>query len=218
MSYSTLPSKADGDYFTLGMYNQVKDNFDASAPAVYLAKGDLYGGSGAAAGARLAVGANDATLVADSSQATGLAWQIQPGARLSNSVDLDPTPSSWVALTFDTEAYDTDGMHSTVTNTNRLTVPSGGAGVYLLGAAALIAAGGGGAYAHELRLQVDGSTVIAQARGYDAGSNTTLLAVQTLYSLAVGQYVEVQVNVGADVNVAAADYSPLFFAQWLRRP
>lgn len=35
-------------------------------------------------------------------------------------------------LNFDSENYDTDGFHDTSTNTNRLTIPTGLAGVYLV--------------------------------------------------------------------------------------
>lgn len=42
--------------------------------AIWDAKGDLAGGTGADAAARLAVGANDTILMADSAQSTGLKW------------------------------------------------------------------------------------------------------------------------------------------------
>ena len=40
--------------------------------------------------------------------------------------------AAYTALLFNTESFDTDDFHSTVTNTDRLTVPSGKAGVYLI--------------------------------------------------------------------------------------
>lgn len=217
MPYTPLPAKADGDYFTLGNYNTVKGNFDAGAPAVFTTKGDLYAATTSQTGSRVAVGADDSTLVADSSQSTGLAWQIQPAARVYASADVDPTPSTWEAVPFDSENYDTDAMHSTVTNTSRLTVPTGGGGLYLIGARVLVAAGGGGVYAHELRLQLDGTTVIAQVRGVDSGTIVTLLECTTVYALSAGQYIEAQVYISADVNLTKTDYAPVLFAQWLRR-
>ena len=46
------------------------------------AKGDLIAGTGADAVARLAVGANGTTLVADSAEATGLKWAAASGGNL----------------------------------------------------------------------------------------------------------------------------------------
>jgi len=46
------------------------------------------------------------------------------GARVTNSADLAIGYTA-TTLTWDTESYDTDSIHSTVTNTERLTVPSG---------------------------------------------------------------------------------------------
>ena len=49
--------------------------------------------------------------------------------------------SAYNTILFDAEAYDTHGMHSTVTNTSRLTVPTGWGGYYLLTAGGAINAG-----------------------------------------------------------------------------
>lgn len=48
------------------------------------------------------------------------------------NADLTITSLSYNTITFDAEAYDTHGMHSTVTNTSRLTIPTGWGGYYLL--------------------------------------------------------------------------------------
>lgn len=47
------------------------------------------------------------------------------GALINKSAGGSIPSGSWTSLTFDTEQYDTDAWHSTVTNTDRLTVPSG---------------------------------------------------------------------------------------------
>jgi hypothetical protein len=68
------------------------------------AKGDLIVGTGADAVSRLAVGANGTTLVADSSESTGLKWQAPSGSAptsASNTVNTAETTSSftYTALT-----------------------------------------------------------------------------------------------------------------------
>jgi hypothetical protein len=39
--------------------------------------------------------------------------------------------SSWVAITFDLEDFDSGGLHDISTNNSRITIPTGGGGVYL---------------------------------------------------------------------------------------
>lgn len=60
------------------------------------------------------------------------AWLLQkPGAFLRQTVSQTLTSAStWYALAMDTEDTDTDGFHSTVTNTSRFTVPTGLQGWY----------------------------------------------------------------------------------------
>lgn len=69
----------------------------------------------------------------------GYTWNIVSGAsaapsfigcRVYNSTTQTVNDSSSVALTFDTETYDNGGNHSTGSNTDRITIPAGGAGYY----------------------------------------------------------------------------------------
>jgi len=98
------------------------------------AKGDLVPGTGADTFARLAVGTNGQVLTADSTAATGLAWATPTssafvGCSLENgSTTLSNNTDTY--LTFSGELYDTDSMHSTSSNTSRITIPSGKGGYY----------------------------------------------------------------------------------------
>jgi hypothetical protein len=103
------------------------------------AKGDLVGGTGADAFARLAVGANGTVLTADSVETTGLKWATPSaggstfkGASVYNSVNQSTSNGTLTIATFDTENFDTDGFHSTSTNTGRMTIPVGLGGKYLV--------------------------------------------------------------------------------------
>lgn len=54
------------------------------------------------------------------------------GSRVYKSADQTIPDTTTTTVTFDTESYDTDGFHSTVTNTGRLTIPGGKAGNYIV--------------------------------------------------------------------------------------
>jgi hypothetical protein len=101
------------------------------------AKGDLIVGTGNATFDNLPVGTNGYTLVADSSVSpTGLKWAAPAspsfaGCGLTASAQSISNNTTTI-VNFGTELFDTDSFHSTVTNTGRITVPSGKAGKYLL--------------------------------------------------------------------------------------
>ena len=101
-------------------------------------KGDIITATGSDAPARLAVGANGTTLVADSSTATGLKWQAATSPSFvgclayTSNQSITFTPNVATVITMGNEEFDTDGFHSTSSNTGRITIPSGKGGKYLL--------------------------------------------------------------------------------------
>jgi len=103
------------------------------APA---AKGDLVVGSGTNDAAVLGVGSADQVLTVDSSTGTGLKWAAPAGGSTFVGVSATKNAAQSISnatdtiVTFPTESYDTDGFHSTSTNTSRITIPSGKAGYY----------------------------------------------------------------------------------------
>jgi hypothetical protein len=100
------------------------------------AKGDLVVGTGSQTFDNLTVGANNTVLTADSSTATGLKWATPAsgssfaGCLLYKTTTTTITNASNTTLAFDGEVYDTDGFHSTSSNTSRITIPSGKGGYY----------------------------------------------------------------------------------------
>jgi hypothetical protein len=105
------------------------------APA---AKGDLVAGSATNDAAVLGVGSNDQVLTADSSTATGLKWATPAsgstfvGAGVYSTSATSLSNGTQTAITWNSEEFDTDGFHSTSTNTSRMTIPAGKAGKYLI--------------------------------------------------------------------------------------
>lgn len=100
------------------------------------AKGDLVAGTGADTFSRLAVGTNGQVLQADSTAATGLKWANAGTAFVGCAVYLSSAQTisnnSDTEVLWNAEFYDTDAFHSTVSNTGRMTVPTGKAGKYLV--------------------------------------------------------------------------------------
>ena len=102
------------------------------------AKGDLIVGTGNATFDNLPVGTNAQILVADSTASTGLKWATPAsgstfaGCSLKKSTSQSVADNTVTAMTWDQEVFDTDGFHSIATNTDRITIPTGKGGYYLV--------------------------------------------------------------------------------------
>ena len=72
-----------------------------------------------------------------------LAFLTHKGALVSKSAVQSIPDATWTAFTWNTEDYDTDSIHDLVTNTERLTVPSGVTKVRLAGMSGFTANGTG---------------------------------------------------------------------------
>ena len=93
-------------------------------------------------------------------------------------------------LAFDSEVYDTDSMHSTVTNNSRLTFNTGGK--YKLSACVkFTTAISNGAL---VELLLNGTTVIASQTMDAPGSDIPSISLGTLYNFVSGDYVQVRVT------------------------
>jgi hypothetical protein len=143
-----------------------------------------------------------------------------PQARVYNSGPPTISHNTTTALTFNSERFDHGDLHSTSSNTSRLTAPVAGlysaapvAGLYSVGANFRFAANATGQRYGALR--VNGSTVIAEDMVLP-GSAAVLprLVLSTIWRLAAGDYVEVlafQTSGGAlDVETSSAT-SPEFW-------
>lgn len=182
----------------------------AIQPTLLDAKGDLIVATAADTPARLAVGTNDYVLTAASGETTGLKWAA-PAAPTAvscsvyNSSAQSCASGVYTTLTFNSEYFDTDSIHSTSTNTSRLTVPSGKGGKYIVTFAIEVA--GSSAYNYLPRLTVNGSAKNRYWHTSPGGGNEmTIVGTQTL-DLVATDYVELQIYQASGVSqdVASAN-------------
>jgi len=187
------------------------------------AKGDLIAGTANNAVSRLAVGTNGYTLVADSAEATGLKWAAPAGGSSFVGVmtyNAYPTTQSISANTatsvnFGNESFDTDGFHSTSSNTSRLTVPSGKAGYYLITGSVQYEAGG--SQSKQAFIRKNG-TAINNGTDMDGSDGSSSIGykgsrITTIANLAVGDYVEFAVF--SDTATTVTNYNNGSFGMYL---
>ena len=133
-----------------------------------------------------------------------------PAARVYNSAAISIPDNTNTALTFNSERYDNDSIHSTSSNTSRLTATT--AGVYQITGHVGFQAGTTGR--RQINLRVNGSTYIAiQDLPGTVPSSEVYLSVSADYKLDAGDYVELVAyqNDGSARNVlASGNYSPEF--------
>ena len=98
-----------------------QDDSNAIQNAIVDAKGDLISATAADTPARLAVGANNTVLTADSSTSTGLKWAAPASAsgptfRAYLGSVQNPSANTLTKVVFDTESWDTDACYDPTTN------------------------------------------------------------------------------------------------------
>jgi len=237
-------------------------------PTIIDAKGDILTATAADTPARLAVGNNGETLVADSSTATGLAYKTAGvfngltttgdiiysssgttqarlgigstgqvltvasgvpswatpsagaasavGCLVYSSVNQATTSATYKNLEFNTEIYDTDGFHSTVTNTQRITIPSGKAGKYLF--TFLVNFDGNATGRREYYIYKNGvSASIMDGTVTSVGAQDTGFTFTAMDDAIVGDYYSVSVwqNSGTSLNVRLGREKNFFGAVYL---
>ena len=132
------------------------------------------------------------------------------GARVYDTSDQTLSTGTWTALTFDTEDYDTDTIHSTVSNTSRLTCKT--AGKYIMVGTIYWESSAVGARAVRIFLNNTTNLVLNRQPVYGSdGQNAT-----AIYELDVDDYVELhaQQESGGDLDVlTSSGLSPTFSMQ-----
>jgi hypothetical protein len=158
------------------------------------AKGDLIAGTAADTFSRLAVGANNTVLTADSAEATGLKWATPAsptfsGCALTRTTNLSCANSTIVQIGFDAETFDVDGYHSNVTNNERITIPTGKGGYFLWTIKGYFASNSTGIRAF---IPFINGARYGEAAGYDSAitaNGVTYLTTTYIVALSAGDYV-----------------------------
>lgn len=139
-----------------------------------------------------------------------------PACRVFNSaVQSIPTGGTGAALTFDSERFDTDNMHSTSSFTSRITFNT--AGLYIVtGYAGFAGSAAGAIRAFQIRL--NGVTVLATQLAPVGATHNSQSTVTAGWKFAVNDYVElllIQDSGGALNSLVSAAQSPEFSAVWV---
>lgn len=134
---------------------------------------------------------------------------VQPRAKVFHNANQLIADITVTALAFNSETYDTDVIHDTVTNNGRLTCKT--AGVYVITAVAEFAPNATGT--RWLGIRLNGTTVIRWSIGPAGGADGAAPLVSVQYALAVNDYVEAVVwqSSGGALNVTAVGNRSPFF-------
>lgn len=141
----------------------------------------------------------------------------KPMCRVYHNTSQSVATATWTSLAFNSERYDVGTMHSTSTNTSRITIPSGGDGVYSIGGSMQFA-NGSSTGVRVAGILLNGATYL-QTNGFNSvTSDATSVVVQCDYKLAAGDYIQLQAyqTSGGLLNVFSnANYSPEFWCHWV---
>lgn len=132
-----------------------------------------------------------------------------PSARVYHSVSQSIANSSYVALAFNSETFDTDTIHDTVTNNSRLTAKTPGK-YFICGN---IRFAGNSVGFRGVTIKLNGVDIIADIESPNNGVDFLSLIISSVYNLSVNDYVELLAyqNSGGALNVEAfGKYSPHF--------
>jgi hypothetical protein len=165
--------------------------------------GDTIYSSSGSTPARLGIGSTGQVLTVAAgipSWATPAGGVTFSGCSLWKSANQSVANNTNTAITFDSESFDTDGFHSTSSNTSRVTIPAGKAGYYLItGTLSWAANATGGRWCY---LRKNGSMVSAIAvpyamQGSSASGVWTAGAFSHIGNFAVSDYIELFAEQGS---------------------
>jgi hypothetical protein len=119
------------------------------------------------------------------------------------------------SILFDAERYDTDTMHSTSTNTDRITINT--AGLYIVTGTVTFTNTNATGY-RLVDIELNGTTIIAEQSVGMRTDNYIVMNVTTMYKFAAADFVKLVVYHTAGVNssvLAQANFAPEFAATWV---
>jgi hypothetical protein len=158
-------------------------------------------------------------------RSTADAWQQMglffdpPACKVFRSAVQLITNTTWTAITFDNESYDTDNMHSNTITPTRITVNT--PGLYLLTANVLFAASATGNRLYGFRKNTLSPTDPTEGfnGGAGAAGNETGGTLSQIVKAVASDYFEVMVwqSSGGSLNTTNIDGSLTFTATWIGR-
>jgi hypothetical protein len=126
------------------------------------------------------------------------------GCSLKKSASQSIADNVSTAMTWDQEVFDTDGFHSTVTNTDRITIPAGKGGYYLVTCVLYFNDTDADTW-RDIRIFKNGANHMA-TRIPGSNQSAKAPAISDIFALAAGDYIQayaVQAS-GASVDVYSA--------------
>jgi len=182
--------------------------------------GDLLYGTGSGAITRRGIGTTGQVLTVSGGVPT---WATPSGGSPSfvgcsiyqSTSATNISNNTTTTLNYDSEFFDTNGFHSTSTNTDRITIPTGYAGKYLITYAARFDVSGTGG--RSIGISKNGSQIVEAAEGGGNSSTYQILTRSVIVDLAVADYLTFQVfqNSGSSMLVYMRSYEMPIQVQWL---
>jgi hypothetical protein len=138
-----------------------------------------------------------------------------PACRLWHNAAQATTSGARLALAFNSEEFDTDGMHDTATNNSRITINT--AGIYVVhGAVEWAASNTTGVRQLEIRGNGSDATIYA-IQSVDPAAAARQATISLIRKFAVGNYIQLTVfqSSGIGINIGTGSYTPFFAATWI---
>lgn len=198
-SHSTH-SEASYHNMTVGRIPSVEGGIQ---PTIFDATGDILYASAADTPARLGIGSTGQLLQVSGGVPTWATVSSSPtfsGFSGYGTGSLSVANATYTMITMNSELFDTDGFHSTSSNTSRMTIPAGKAGKYLINAA-IYYEGYNGWTNSTMRLFKNGAAITTKqlfANGTTGGAYT--FAHTQVVDAAVGDYFEIGVYQNTGVS------------------
>lgn len=137
-----------------------------------------------------------------------------PACRAYHNAAQSVANNSPAVVAFNSERYDTDTMHDTVTNNSRVTLNT--AGLYSVTAHGSFASNATGN--RYIAIKLNGSIYIAVDLRLAASGQRTDMSIATIYKFAAGDYITVEVyqNSGGALSLdSVGNYTPELAATWI---
>jgi len=193
----------------------------ANIDGILTTTGDTFYASAAGTPARLGIGTTGQVLnVSGGVPAWATPAASTPtfvGCSLWNSTSVSAPNVTDTLMTFDSELFDTDAFHSTVTNTGRITIPTGKGGYYLVTGVITFLASSGGMRSVAL-YKNGGATALADNAVPNSASQVNDSPwFSYIGNFAAADYLEIKgyQNSGSALNMRGAAYYTRFSVSYL---